>query len=245
MHTHTHTQTHIHTHTQTRTHTYRHTHIHTHLHTAHCHHAAMHYWLYCIHLNGRYDRNTCHTCEVSFEFILSFLCSLSSTRSFLFFLAVSLISAALRYHSLWESTHPWWNSWTPWRLRCVCLYVCVRVCVCVCVCMCVCMCMCVCVCLCMYVCVCVSVCMCACLCVCMYVCLCVCVCACACMRVCVSVFIVFFRLFQALVVDVDKQKFVRRVSTMSHTLCTLYCICIHVHVYSICILYGTCISSAY
>ena len=48
--------------------------------TAHCHHAAMHYWLYCIHLNGRYDRNTCHTCEVSFEFILSFLCSLSSTH---------------------------------------------------------------------------------------------------------------------------------------------------------------------
>ena len=53
--------------------------------------------------------------------------------------------------------------------------------------------------------------------VCMYVCVFLCV--------CVSVFIVFFRLFQALVVDVDKQKFVRRVSTMSHTcsLCILYC----------------------
>ena len=184
--------------------------------TAHCHHAAMHYWLYCIHLNGRYDRNTCHTCEVSFEFILSFLCSLSSTRSFLFFLAVSLISAALRYHSLWESTHPWWNSWTPWRLRwkrlvfvyslfydvchaCVC--VCVSVCVCVCVCVCMYVCVFVCVCVCVYVCVFVYVCVCVCVCmyvcvfVCVYVCVFVCVCACACMRVCVSVFIVFFRLW--------------------------------------------------
>ena len=56
----------------------------------------------------------------------------------------------------------------------------------------------------------------------------------------------FFRLFQALVVDVDKQKFVRRVSTMSHTLAyAYYTVCIHVHVHSICILYGTCISSAH
>ena len=102
--------------------------------------------------------------------------------------------------------------------------------------------------MCVFVCVCVCVCMC--LSVCVRVCVCVCVCmyACVyvCMCVCVSVFIVFFRLFQALVVDVDKQKFVRRVSTMSHTLAyAYYTVCIHVHVYSICILYGTCISSAY
>ena len=93
-----------------------------------------------------------------------------------------------------------------------------------------------------FVCVCVSVCMR----VCLYVCVSVCMYVCVFLCVCVSVFIVFFRLFQALVVDVDKQKFVRRVSTMSHTLAyAYYTVCIHVHVHSICILYGTCISSAH
>ena len=47
-------------------------------HTAHCHHAAMHYWLYCIHLNGRYGRkNTTYTksaiCVWSILWILRFL----------------------------------------------------------------------------------------------------------------------------------------------------------------------------
>ena len=40
---------------------------------------------------------------------------------------------------------------------------------------------------------------------------------CMCMYVCSTVYVYcesFFRLFQALVVDVDKQKFVRRVSTI-------------------------------
>ena len=55
-----------------------------------------------------------------------------------------------------------------------------------------------------------------------------------CVFVCMCV-LCMYRLCQAVVVDVVKQMYVRCVSTMSHTLCTLYCICIHVHVYSVCV----------
>ena len=98
---------------------------------------------------------------------------------------------------------------------------CVRVCVFACLCVCVC------------VCVCVSVCMCVRVCVCVYLSVCVCV--------CVSVFIVFFRLFQALVVDVDKQKFCQKskhhITHIMHTIlyvfmymCTVFVFCM-VHVF--------------